>query len=88
MRTDEAIKFFGSKKKLGKALGIKAPETSIWYWGEFPPMARQYEIQALTKGKLKADKAHDALAVRKVRYKASRDRTAQRKAEAVLNSEA
>lgn len=52
MTTQEVIEFFGSKANVAKALGIKKP--SVSGWGEVPPIGRQYQIQAITKGKLKA----------------------------------
>lgn len=51
--TDEAVQFFGGLKKLADALGVW-PQV-IYKWGERPPMARQYEIQVKTEGKLRAD---------------------------------
>jgi hypothetical protein len=53
MTTDEAIRHFGSKAKLAAALGIWPH--GIYKWGERPPMLRQYQIQCLTEGLLKAD---------------------------------
>jgi transcriptional repressor of cell division inhibition gene dicB len=53
MTTDEAIRHFGSKAKLAAALGIWPH--GIYRWGERPPMLRQYQIQCLTEGLLKAD---------------------------------
>jgi transcriptional repressor of cell division inhibition gene dicB len=53
MTTDEAIRHFGSKAKLAAALGI-LPH-GIYKWGERPPILRQYQIQCLTEGLLKAD---------------------------------
>ena len=57
MTTDEAIKHFGSLKKLADALGIW-PQV-IYKWGQNPPMARQYEIQVKTNGVLRADHEQD-----------------------------
>ena len=52
MRTTDAVKHFGTQVELAKALGIT--EGAVSQWGESPPVLRQYQIQALTKGKLKA----------------------------------
>lgn len=52
MTTQEAVNFYGTKAEIAKALGID--KAAISQWGEFPPLGRQYEIQSLTKGKLKA----------------------------------
>ena len=54
MKTQEAIDYYGSVKKLADALGIW-PQT-IYTWGETPPMARQYELEVKTEGALKADR--------------------------------
>jgi len=54
MTTQEAINFYGDVKKLAHALDMW-PHV-IYRWGERPPLARQYEIEVKTKGKLKADR--------------------------------
>lgn len=54
MRTEEVVKHFGSKIEIARALGIW--HTAISAWGEYPPMGRQYELEVMTKGKLKASK--------------------------------
>jgi hypothetical protein len=57
MKTEEAIAHFGSLKKLADALNVW-PQV-IYQWGETPPMARQYELEVKTGGKLKADHNDD-----------------------------
>ncbi len=52
MKTKEAIKYFGSVKRLADVLGIW-PQV-IYTWGDEPPMARQYELEVKTKGDPKA----------------------------------
>jgi len=54
MKTQEAVEYFEGRKALADALGVW-PQV-IYQWGEYPPMARQYEIEVKTNGKLKADK--------------------------------
>lgn len=54
MTTKEAIEHFGGIKALADALGMWPHP--IYQWGDRPPMARQYEIEVKTGGKLKADK--------------------------------
>lgn len=54
MKTKEAIEFFGGIKQLAETLNIW-PHV-IYRWGDNPPMARQYEIEVKTGGKLKASK--------------------------------
>jgi len=53
MTTDEAIKFYGTKKALAQALDIWPHVISRW--GKYPPMARRYELEVKTKGDLKAE---------------------------------
>ncbi|QJQ93941.1 MULTISPECIES: Cro/CI family transcriptional regulator [Halomonadaceae] len=55
MTTSEAIKHYGGKKiELARALGLSP--SAITQWGESVPILRQYELERLTKGKLKVDK--------------------------------
>lgn len=51
MKTKQAADFFGSKKKLATALGISP--SAVTMWGEDVPELRQYQIERLTKGKVK-----------------------------------
>ena len=53
MKTSEAIEFFGGVKYLADALNLW-PQ-AIYQWEKYPPVARQYQIQVLSKGKLKAE---------------------------------
>ena len=55
MTTDETVAYYGSKQALGKALGIKNPRDATKKWGERPRMLRQYQIEILTRGRLRAD---------------------------------
>ena len=55
MKTQDAIQYFGSQVALKRALKLKARQT-IHAWGEFPPDGRQYQIEVLTGGKLKAER--------------------------------
>jgi len=57
MTKNEAIEFFGSKLKLSEALGIK--HQAITGWGDYPPDGRQWQIQVLTKNKLKVTPAEE-----------------------------
>jgi len=54
MKTKDAIDHFGGIKELASFLGIWAHV--IYRWGEFPPMARQYELEVRTNGALKAER--------------------------------
>lgn len=53
MNMKEAIQHFGSKKKLAEALGIRP--SAVTQWGESIPVGRQYQLQVISKNKLKAD---------------------------------
>jgi hypothetical protein len=53
MTTKEAIAHYGSIKKLADALDMW-PHV-IYRWGDHPPMARQYELEVKTGGKLRAE---------------------------------
>lgn len=54
MTTKEAIEHYGSLKALADTLGVW-PQV-IYRWGKYPPMARQYELEVRTNGKLKAQR--------------------------------
>lgn len=53
MKTSDAVKHFGGVKPLADALGIWPHNISRW--GDYPPPARQYEIEVKTGGKLRAE---------------------------------
>ncbi|MGL6529359.1 Cro/CI family transcriptional regulator [Aeromonas hydrophila] len=53
MTTSHAVKYFGSKAALARALGIN--KGAVSQWGETIPQGRAYQIEVLTSGKLKAD---------------------------------
>lgn len=53
MKTAEAIQYFGTAAALAKAIKIKPP--SVSEWGDYPPITRQYQIQVITNGELKAE---------------------------------
>ncbi|UJW20801.1 MULTISPECIES: Cro/CI family transcriptional regulator [Pseudomonas] len=53
MNIEDAVKYFGSKKKLADALGIRP--SAVTQWGDDIPAIRQFQIQVISKNKLKAD---------------------------------
>lgn len=53
MKTQTAVDYFGSQKKLAAKLGITQP--AISHWGETVPLVRQYQLQVLTRGRLRAE---------------------------------
>lgn len=56
MKTVDAIEWAGgTMQKLADKLNMKARST-ICEWGEYPPLLRQYQIQVVSKGQLKAER--------------------------------
>ena len=53
MKTEEAIRWYGGVKRLAEAR--KVWPQGIYKWGDYPPRARQFEIQVRTKGELRAE---------------------------------
>ena len=60
MTPQEAIAFFGSQKKLAAALDLFPQAIRHWTLHNKIPLGRQYQIQAMSYGKLKADPAASA----------------------------
>lgn len=53
MKKIEVVDYFGGQKETGDALGISQAAVSLW--GDEVPLTRQYQIEVITKGELKAD---------------------------------
>lgn len=60
MNIDQAVAFYGGKKKLSEALGVSPSAVSHWVEADEIPEGQQYKLQAITKGKLKVDPAERA----------------------------
>ncbi|MCA3065447.1 MAG: helix-turn-helix domain-containing protein [Rhodocyclaceae bacterium] len=58
MKTNDAISHFGTKAALADALGIKPP--SIYDWGDEVPIGRQFQLELITEGALKATRPQKA----------------------------
>ena len=58
MQKNEVLEFFGNANKAAKALGIS--RAAISQWGDEVPELRAFQIQQLTKGKLKFNPKHSA----------------------------
>lgn len=57
MLTSDAIRHFGTRFAIGKALraaGIQIEPAAVYRWGERVPELRQLQLEALTGGALKA----------------------------------
>lgn len=57
MTPQQAISHFGSQSKLAAALGLKQPSIAGWVTEGKIPEPRQYQIEIVSGGKLKADRA-------------------------------
>lgn len=53
MKTKDAIKFAGTQVRLAEMLGTR--QSTIASWGEYPPDARQLQIERVTLGALRAE---------------------------------
>ncbi|EAY0927122.1 Cro/CI family transcriptional regulator [Salmonella enterica] len=53
MLTEKAINYFGSKRKLADAAGVKAP--TVYAWGELVPEGKAARLSLITEGELKYD---------------------------------
>jgi DNA-binding transcriptional regulator YdaS (Cro superfamily) len=56
MTPDDALKFFGSKSEIARALGVQPPSVSEWFDNGEIPEGRQYQLELATEGKLKASR--------------------------------
>jgi len=55
MTITEAARYFGNQYKLAKALGISRSRVSIYAQNGHIPLTRQYQLELITEGDLKAD---------------------------------
>lgn len=53
MLTAEAVAYFKTQKGVADALGMT--QSSVAEWKEYPPPARQLQLELITKGELKAE---------------------------------
>jgi len=54
MKTQDAIDYYGGRDALARALGLD--RTATYHWGDEVPELRQYQLQVLTEGGLKASR--------------------------------
>lgn len=54
MTKEEVIEFYKGASKVAKALRIN--KSSVSSWGDAPPRGIQFELEAMTGGRLKADR--------------------------------
>ncbi len=53
MTTQDVLDYFETQAAIAKALDIS--QSAVSQWGDRPPMLRQYQIQIVTQGGLRAD---------------------------------
>lgn len=58
MKKNEAISHFGSQAALARALGVH--RAAVNAWGDHIPIGRQYQLEILTNGQLKADRISES----------------------------
>jgi hypothetical protein len=58
MRKSDVIEHFGSVKAAAKALGLTSQAVSMW--PETVPKTRQWQIDVLTEGKLRAQRVNES----------------------------
>ena len=56
MTTDEAIEYFGGRKRLAQVLNIYPQAT--YHWGDYPPRGTQYELYVKSQGQLKVEEVY------------------------------
>lgn len=54
MRTIDVVAIFGSKAKVARKLGIS--KAAVTRWGDTVPKVREWQIEILCRGKLKAER--------------------------------
>jgi len=52
VKTEIAISFFKTPARMARKLGIS--RQAVNSWGKYPPLGRQFQIELLTNGELKA----------------------------------
>jgi DNA-binding transcriptional regulator YdaS (Cro superfamily) len=56
MKAKDVIEYFGSQTATAKALGVSIPSVWAWVRNNEVPELRQYQIEKITNGNLKAVK--------------------------------
>lgn len=56
MNKADVVAYFGNQTKVAEALGIS--HVAVSRWKDEIPLLRAYQIEELTKGKLKVEPAH------------------------------
>lgn len=57
MKTETAIKYFGSQAAVAEKLGIKRQAVNKWQKRGVIPEGRAYQLEVITAGALKVDKS-------------------------------
>lgn len=53
MKTEQLVKWFGSKVEVARFLGISGAAVALW--GDYPPLVHQLLFERVTAGRLKAE---------------------------------
>ncbi len=57
MTVDEVLDHYKTQTALARKLGITKAAVSLWAQSKKIPLLRQFQIESLTRGKLKAERA-------------------------------
>jgi DNA-binding transcriptional regulator YdaS (Cro superfamily) len=60
MTPEDLQKQFGTQLNIARALGVSAPSVSLWFSNKRVPLLRQYQVEKMTRGRLKADESQTA----------------------------
>ncbi len=55
MKPNDLLTIYETQQDVAKSLNISPPSVNRWFMTGHIPLLRQYQIECLTKGKLKAD---------------------------------
>lgn len=68
MKTTDVVKYFKGKSKAASALKLGCIKSIYSNWGEYPPIARQWQIELLTNGELKSESYYDGKIPSKLKF--------------------
>lgn len=65
MTPDDLLKFFGTKAEIARALGPEPASVGEWFKNNSVPELRQYQVELVSKGRLRSDKPADRRSAKK-----------------------